>query len=408
MADKPSETIPILDLSLAKDPNTKPELLRQLHSALFDVGFLYIVNHDVPDKTVSRLTSLLPDLFSLPSELKARLSKLNSPHFLGYSGFAEETTLGKQDLREQFDFATELPAIWQEHMINKRGALSTTDHDVHRKQSEISNDDAAAARDFTQFYWRLRGPNQWPGEARLPGFREALTDYHDQVEALSYRFVHLIEEAFGIPVGTFDHFFGRQPSSVSNSEGSKAGQAREYLPPQHRIKLLRYPPSPNGSQQGGQGVGAHKDSSGWLTFLYQVADEEGLEVLSSSGSWIRAKPIPNSFVVNFGNAFEAATEGAVKATTHRVVAPGPDSNVRFSIPFFMGLPLDMTVSEIRKYIPEHVRKLRSGGEGDEVVSAFLDPRWDSLGESQLRKWIRSHKDVGEKWYGDDVVKYYSQ
>lgn len=408
MADKPSETIPILDLSLAKDPNTKPDLLRQLHSALFDVGFLYIVNHDIPNGTVSHLTSLLPNLFNLPSELKARLSKLNSTHFLGYSGFAEETTLGKQDLREQFDFATELPAIWQDHGINKGSALSSTDRDVHGKQNEISNDNASASRDFNQLYWRLRGPNQWPSEARLPGFREALTEYHDQVEALSYRFVHLIEEAFGIPVGTLDHFFGRQTSSVPSVEGTTSGFSREYLPPQHRIKLLRYPPSPADSQQGGQGVGAHKDSSGWLTFLYQVGDEEGLEVLSSCGNWIRAKPIPNSFVVNFGNAFEAATEGAVKATTHRVVAPSPDSNVRFSIPFFMGLPLDMTVSQIRRYIPEHVRKLRSGDEGDEAISAFLDPRWDSLGESQLRKWIRSHQDVGEKWYGEDVVKYYLQ
>lgn len=408
MTNKPSETIPILDLSLAKDPNTKPELLKQLHSALFDVGFLYIINHDVPDKTVSSLTRLLPDLFSLPSELKVRLSKLNSPHFLGYSGFAEETTLGKQDLREQFDFATELPAIWQEGRLKNGKATSATDRDARSKQNEISDGETHTSRDFAQLYWRLRGPNQWPGEGHLPGFREALTDYHDQVEALSYRFVHLIEEAFGIPVGTFDHFFGRQASPVSERVGPKAGFPREYLPPQHRIKLLRYPPSPVDAQQGGQGVGAHKDSSGWLTFLYQLGDEEGLEVLSSYGNWIRAKPVPNSFVVNFGNAFEAATEGAVKATTHRVVAPGPESNVRFSIPFFMGLPLDMTVSQIRAYIPERVRKLRSGVESDEAVSAFLDPRWDSLGESQLRKWIRSHKDVGEKWYGEDVVKYYSQ
>jgi len=74
----------------------------------------------------------------------------------------------------------------------------------------------------------------------------------------------------------------------------------------------------------------------------------------------------------------------------------------------MGLPLDMTVSEIREHIPEHVRKLRSTANSSEVVSSFLDPRWDSLGESQLRKWIRSHKEVGERWYGKEVVNYYSQ
>lgn len=129
-------------------------------------------------------------------------------------------------------------------------------------------------------------------------------------------------------------------------------------------------------------------------------------MLSADGQWIKAPPIDGTFVVNFGNAFEAATEGAVKATTHRVIAPGPGDNVRYSVPFFQGLPLDMTVSEVRSFIPERVRRLRKSNGDDANVSSFLDQRWDSLGESQLRKWIRSHKDVGLKWYGQDIVDYY--
>lgn len=406
-----ADSIPVLDLSLAQDPNGRSKLLKQLHAALFNVGFLYIVNHGVSHDTITRLSSVLPDLFDLPAEHKVSLAKLNSPHFLGYSGFAEETTLGKQDLREQFDFATELPAIWQDPKSCE--ANNTTVAYTHYNVDIAHADDggkASTSRNFTQLYWRLRGPNQWPDKECLPDFQEALTGYHNEVEALSYRFVHLIEEAFDIQVGTFDHFFGRDETTLQDRKCINEEPAQNFLPPQHRIKLLRYPPTPSEAQQGSQGVGAHKDSSGWLTFLYQVGNEEGLEVLSSSGEWIRAPPIPNSFVVNFGNAFEAATEGAVKATVHRVIAPGPESNVRYSIPFFMGLPLDMTVSEIRKQIPEHVRRLRSDGQrkNEEAVSGFLDPRWDSLGESQLRKWVRSHKDVGEKWYGKPVVDYYSQ
>lgn len=92
----------------------------------------------------------------------------------------------------------------------------------------------------------------------------------------------------------------------------------KYVPPQHRIKLVRYPPSLDDGPRKKQGVGAHKDSSGWLTFLYQVGKEEGLEVLDAEGQWLSAPPIEGTFVVNFGNAFESATEGAVKATVHRV------------------------------------------------------------------------------------------
>lgn len=130
------------------------------------------------------------------------------------------------------------------------------------------------------------------------------------VSELSYRFVHLIEEAFSTPVGTFDLFF----HSTDNSAADNA--IIHTIPPQNRIKLIKYPPSQSATR--GQGVGAHKDSSGWLTFLYQVGEAEGLEVLSADGEWISAPPIPGTFVVNFGNAFEAATEGAVRATVHRV------------------------------------------------------------------------------------------
>ena len=140
-----------------------------------------------------------------------------------------------------------------------------------------------------------------------------MPSYHDAVEALSCRFVHLVEEAFGIPVGTFDAFFSKNSKLVNDGR-------HVHIQPQNRIKLVKYPPSTD--DEPGQGVGAHKDSSGWLTFLYQVGDEEGLEVLGPAGEWIAATPIEGTFVVNFGNAFEAATEGAVKATIHRVKVRG--------------------------------------------------------------------------------------
>jgi isopenicillin N synthase-like dioxygenase len=214
--------------------------------------------------------------------------------------------------------------------------------------------------------------------------------YHGALSALSRRFVHLIEEAFGIDIGTFDNFF----------------RDSETLKPQHRIKLLKYPKT-DPDHAGGQGVGPHKDSSGWLTFLYQVGKEPGLEVLSKTGEWVSLPPVDGTFVVNFGNAFEAATDGAIKATVHRVQAP--TENDRYSIPFFMGLPLNLRVDEIRACFPNEVRELRrkeNPSDAEAAISTFLDPRWDLLGHSQLRKWIRSHEDVGRKWYGDKIVDYY--
>lgn len=147
-------TIPVLDLKISEDPERRGLLLNQLRDALFDVGFLYITNHGVPDETISDLASRVPALFNLSNLSKSKLSKLNSPHFLGYSESAEETTQGKRDLREQFDFATELPVIFQD------------DGSGHQ-----------TGRDCSKLYWRLRGPNQWPNEDEIPGFKKSLQKY---------------------------------------------------------------------------------------------------------------------------------------------------------------------------------------------------------------------------------------
>ncbi|KAK3059532.1 hypothetical protein LTS18_010607 [Coniosporium uncinatum] len=425
--------IPVVDLSQVQDASSRNDLLFQLRDALFNVGFLYIRNHGVSEQTVNNLVSKLPALFDLPDDVKQSLSKLNSPHFLGYSGLAEEITLGKNDLREQFDFATELPAIWQDPSQDFPTAIGN-DHRL----------------DLSQPYWRLRGPNQWPPEHLLPGFRAAFEAYHDAVQELSYKFVHLVEEAFGITIRTFDDFFlssscsssphSRAPSAHHNggANGSVSGGRRANMSPQHRIKLLKYPPSSGSSssntdnlKEESQGVGAHKDSSGWLTFLYQVPrrpaaeteeaagkeeeEEACLQVLSPTNKWLPAPPIPGTFVVNFGKAMESATQGAVRATVHRVRAPSATSPVRYSIPFFQGLPLDMTMSEIRAFIPESVRELRQRqekldreGPSDKEMDSWTEVGGrDSLGRAQLRKWVKSHPDVGRKWYGDELVEVYS-
>jgi isopenicillin N synthase-like dioxygenase len=101
-------SIPILDLSLANSPLTRPKLLADLHHAFTQVGFLYIKNHGVGPSTVESLAAALPSLFDLPAEAKESCALHNSPHFLGYSGFGSEWTASSVDLREQFEFGTPL------------------------------------------------------------------------------------------------------------------------------------------------------------------------------------------------------------------------------------------------------------------------------------------------------------
>ncbi|KAL7760933.1 hypothetical protein ACKLNR_007468 [Fusarium oxysporum f. sp. zingiberi] len=227
-----------------------PQTLSNLRTALAEIGFLYISNHSVPTSTITSLINILPELFSLPPEAKQEIALENSPHFLGYSAAGTETTAGKADLREQVELATELER----------------------------------APDGAPLYDGLRGPNQWP--SGLPELKGVVTRYIEELTLLGERFLRLVAQALDLPE---EIFFS-------------------YLSDQHRLKLVHYPASTTSSQ----GVGPHKDSSGWWTFLLQASPQvNGLQVLNKSGSWIDVPAIPDTFVVNIGQAFEVVTNGYI-------------------------------------------------------------------------------------------------
>ncbi|GAD96233.1 hyoscyamine 6-dioxygenase, putative [Paecilomyces variotii No. 5] len=347
--------IPIIDLSLANSPHTRPALLRRLHHALTSVGFLYITNHEVPETVITNLVQALPVLFSLPDDVKEQISLHNSPHFLGYSSVGAETTAGKKDHREQVEYATELPDRWVEEL---------------------------------PLYERLKGPNQWP--SNYPELRPIITNYITELTSLGDRFLRLVAESLSLPQETFFPFLSEQ----------------------HRLKLVRYP----GFQSLGlpsatttttrQGVGPHKDSSGWWTFLLQASPEEkrGLQVLNKDGQWIDVPPIVGTFVVNIGQAFEVVTNGFCKATTHRVELNSP--NDRYSVPFFQGVRGSLTKKEAVETLKAHFREIgRESEQGLKVDSPFLQGKYDTWGEAQLRTKIRSHRDVGRLFYEDVYDKY---
>lgn len=110
------DEIPLIDLSKAGDPEHEGQLLSELRYALVEVGFLYVKGHGVPEHVISDMRNILPELFSLSRDAKSQVALEKSPHFLGYSGDGSETTAGKADRREQFEFATELTATWDETM----------------------------------------------------------------------------------------------------------------------------------------------------------------------------------------------------------------------------------------------------------------------------------------------------
>ena len=67
-------SIPVLDLSLANDPATKPAFLADLRHALLEVGFLYLKNVGIPDEFFKQVISEGRSFFDIPTEEKYGVS----------------------------------------------------------------------------------------------------------------------------------------------------------------------------------------------------------------------------------------------------------------------------------------------------------------------------------------------
>ena len=63
-------SVPILDLSLARESTTKPEFLSQLRHALMEVGFLYLKNVGIPEELFQQVIQQGKAFFDLPLEEK--------------------------------------------------------------------------------------------------------------------------------------------------------------------------------------------------------------------------------------------------------------------------------------------------------------------------------------------------
>ncbi|KAF5376219.1 hypothetical protein D9615_008509 [Tricholomella constricta] len=354
-------SVPILDYALLE--SSKPDFIAQLRHALINVGFLYLANSPVSQQDIAELIHYIPKLFALPQEEKEKIRMVHSPHFLGYSRLGAELTKDKVDHREQFDFATRHETRWRE------------------------------GEDVPE-YWRLWGPSQWPEESLIPGFRATLERYLDQVQALSYTFISLLSESFGLAPDALNYFYDTEENM------------------QHRAKIVQYPivTDPNADDQG---VGPHYDA-GFLTFLLQASAHKGLQVQNLTGEWIDAPPIPGTFVVNIGKALEFVTQGLARATSHRVLsprgAPGEPTLPRYSVPFFQNISLDVKLAEKTLEFPPEILKLKEGrgkvAATDSVNFSEFDR--EPSGQVGLIGRVKSHPDVAQQHYPALFKKYFPE
>lgn len=294
----------------------------------------------------------------------------NAPSFLGYSRLDAEITAHTIDHREQIDLST--------------------DHAVRTPSQPL--------------YRNLFAPTQWPSATYLPNFKPVYSEYITLMGNISIFFTSLIAEAIGLKPDAFNKYFDEDQ--------------------QHKLKIVKYPDLQELGLDGveGQGVGAHKDSM-LTSYLLQVTKHKGLQVQNLRGDWIDCPPIDGTLVVAIGQGMEALTQGVCMSTTHRVLSPAPGTGARFSVPFFQGVSLDAEFDELNDLdggggvgrVPEEIKEMRrqvvarNGGRLDDVEFTFSGGRGArTLGEATLKNRIKSHPDVGERWYPDILAEIRAQ
>jgi isopenicillin N synthase-like dioxygenase len=297
-AAKPGE-IPVIDVACLYAGHGKgmKSAAREIAEACERIGFFYIVNHAIGPRVVADAFEQARRFFAQPQDFKQRL--LFDDNDRGYKGPGNIAIPGyPADLKEVLDLGVDLPA----------------DHP-----------DVVAGKPF-------HGPNQWPD---LPGFREALTTYYQDVADLARRLLRLFALALDLEAG--------------------------YFLPCHdnahvTWRIMRY--FPGGYARGQYGTAPHTDF-GTITLLAQDG-LGGLEVYSRDGEWLRAPRVADSFVVNIGDLMACWTNDRFTSTAHRVVnRSGRD---RYSIPMFFNpefdtvaecLPTCCTESNPPRYDPIH-------------------------------------------------------
>ena len=280
-------TIPVIDFGpcVSGAPGAVSSTARVLRQALEQVGFFVMTGHGVPQSLIDQTFSEARRFHDQP--LAAKMALRMNEHNNGYM------SMGRY-------------AVWTSD-VNANDKPDLNEAFFCKRERGADDPLLRSGRRFV-------GPNRWPED--LPGFRERVLAYTDEMDALSRRVLPVCAVALDLPPDAFDAAFAES---------------------QFSFRLSHYPPVAAEANQFG--IAPHTDSN-FMTFLAQT-DVPGLQVRMPSGDWTDVPYIPGSYAVNSGDMMHRWTNGRVKSTPHRAVPPV--GRHRYAIPFFLGPHIDTVI-----------------------------------------------------------------
>lgn len=288
--------IPLINLAGALQVGAPrgAEVAEQLRQACMGPGFFYVTHHGVPQELIAQQFALATRFFDLPLANKQAISLHQSPSMRGYESLGGQTldAAARPDLKESFYCGLDYPA---DHRYVQRG-------------------------------YHSYGTNQWP--AQLPAMDAQCRAYIAAMQRLALRLMQLMALSLDLPEDYFDH---------------------THQNPMLTLRLLRYPPHPEGADALTFGAGEHTD---WGAITVLAQDHHGgLEVKLPSGEWAAATPVEGALVVNLGDMIPRWTNGLYRSNPHRVRNVHSAGAPRHSIPFFYTPDYEAQVSPVATCVP---------------------------------------------------------
>lgn len=298
-----------LDLSLFDHPGGKQKLANQLRDAIHNVGFFYITDFGLSQDSVDRQFAIGRELFALPEAEKLK----HKAHLEvgNYNGYRPKGTI------ELFPGLRDNVEMY--NVFKQLPALQRSHPDIiHQHHDEIEHFQRHIAQDIVPKLLTLIAIIlELPEDTLVNGHKyDDISECH--LRYIIYRARSAEENA------RFQNLYSR----------------------------------------------GHTDF-GSLTLLFRQP-VAALQIRTHSGDWKWVKPHPGSITVNIADVLQFWTNGYLKSSVHRVVAPPPDQAHldRLGVMYFVRPTNDLTL----KNLDSPVLK-RSGLRGDDKAEDVKAGDW---------------------------------
>jgi isopenicillin N synthase-like dioxygenase len=300
-----SDSIQVIDFSTYSEGPTsaKLEAAQLIVHAFKTSGFVYLRNHGIPSQTISEVFQMSAEFFKRPQEQKDSLSWTTPESNRGYVTFGREKVTRSSDPEEISKLRASNPDLKESMEIGKEGIPGL--------------------------------PNQWPEKIDAEGgsFTKTMRSFFLTCKDLHTEVMRAIALGMGLDEFFFDTYIN----------GGDNNLRLLHYPAVHKTVFKNNPDQVR--------AGEHSDY-GSITLLFQD-HIGGLEVRSPKGSFVRAKPIEGTVVVNSGDLLSRWSNDEIRSTRHRVVQPpaeeGDESEMypaRYSIAYFCNPNFDSSIEAL--------------------------------------------------------------